>query len=51
MAALLELVKTMKTFDSNSMFLFIVAGIIILFVVTQSIFFLIKAWKRAEEFN
>lgn len=39
----------MKAFDSNSVFLFVMAGIIILFVVSQSIFFLVKAWKRAKE--
>ncbi len=39
----------MKTFDTNSMFLFTMAGIVILFVLAQSLFFLIKAWKRARE--
>lgn len=39
----------MKAFDSNSVFLFVMSGIIILFVVSQSIFFLVKAWKRAKE--
>jgi len=36
-------------FDVNSPFLFIAAGIIILFVLAQSVFFLVKAWKRAKE--
>ena len=36
-------------FNSNSVFLFLVAGLIISFVLAQSIFFLFKAWKRAKE--
>lgn len=36
-------------FNSNSVFLFVVAGLIISFVLAQSIFFLFKAWKRAKE--
>lgn len=39
----------MKTFSPNSVFLFIVAGSIVAFVVAQSLFFLIKAWRRAKE--
>lgn len=39
----------MRDFDLNSMFLFIVAGIIVVFVMAQSIFFLYKAWNRARE--
>ncbi|SHH40913.1 DUF5058 family protein [Sporanaerobacter acetigenes] len=39
----------MRQFDPNSMFLFTIAGIIIIFVIMQSIFFMIKAWKRAKE--
>ncbi|MBQ4061506.1 MAG: DUF5058 family protein [Christensenellaceae bacterium] len=36
-------------FDVNSPFLFIAVGFIILFVIAQSIFFLVKAWRRAKE--
>lgn len=36
-------------FDPNSMFLFIIAGVIVAFVLAQSIFFLVKAWHRARE--
>lgn len=39
----------MREFDLNSSFLFIVSGVIILFVIAQSLFFLFKAWKRAKE--
>lgn len=39
----------MREFNSNSAFLFIISGIIISFVIAQSVFFLIKAWKRAKE--
>lgn len=39
----------MREFDSNSLFLFTVSGIIIAFVIAQSLFFLFKAWKRARE--
>ena len=39
----------MREFNSNSIFLFIIAGIIIAFVIAQSLFFLVKAWKRAKE--
>lgn len=39
----------MKTFNPNSSFLFVMAGIIVVFVIVQSIFFLLKAWKRAKE--
>ncbi len=38
----------MKGFDLNSMFLFIVAGVIVLFVMAQSVFFLYKAWRQAR---
>lgn len=37
----------MKVFNPNDVFLFFVAGIIVLFVIAQSIFFLRKAWIRA----
>ncbi|MBQ4061404.1 MAG: DUF5058 family protein, partial [Christensenellaceae bacterium] len=36
-------------FDVNSPFLFIAVAFIILFVIAQSIFFLVKAWRRAKE--
>ncbi|HZK33334.1 MAG TPA: DUF5058 family protein [Tissierellaceae bacterium] len=39
----------MRDFNLNSSFLFVTAGIIIAFVIAQSIFFLVKAWKRAKE--
>lgn len=39
----------MRVFDPNSIFLFTVAGIIVAFVVAQSLFFLVKSWKRAKE--
>lgn len=39
----------MRDFNSNSVFLFISAGIIVVFVVAQSVFFLRKAWIRARE--
>jgi hypothetical protein len=37
------------SFDVNSIFLFIAAGIVILYVLAQSVFFLIKAWRRGKE--
>ena len=36
-------------FSPNSTLLFIVAGCVILFVIAQSLFFLIRAYKRAKE--
>ena len=33
-------------FSPNSTFLFIVAALVILFVIAQSVFFLVKAYKR-----
>jgi len=36
-------------FHTNSGFLFIIAGGIVVFVISQSIFFLRKAWVRAKE--
>lgn len=39
----------MKTFSPNSLFLFVVAGLIVVFVLLQSLFFLMKAWSRAKE--
>ena len=38
-------------FDVNSSVLFWFAGIVILFVLVQSVFFLIKALRRAKELN
>lgn len=37
----------MRDFNPNSIFLFLLAGTIVLFVIAQSIFFLRKAWVRA----
>ncbi len=39
----------MNDFNLNSLPLFLAAGLIVLFVLAQSVFFLIKAWKRAGE--
>lgn len=36
-------------FSPNSTLLFVVAGCVILFVIAQSLFFLIRAYKRAKE--
>ncbi len=36
-------------FDVNAGFLFVIAGIIVAFVLVQSFFFLNKAWRRARE--
>ena len=36
-------------FDVNSPFLFLLAGIVIAAVLAQSVFFLIKAWRRGLE--
>lgn len=36
-------------FDPNNPFLFITAGVIVAFVFAQSVFFLLKAWRRARE--
>lgn len=36
-------------FSPNSTFLFVVAACVILFVIAQSLFFLIRAYKRAKE--
>ena len=36
-------------FNVNSGFLFIAAAIIVLFVLAQSLFFLIKSWRRAKQ--
>jgi hypothetical protein len=39
----------MMNFNINSPVLFLLAGVIVLIVMAQSIYFLVKAWKRAEE--
>ncbi len=39
----------MGEFNLNSAFLFIIAGVIVLFVMAQSVFFLSKAWRQAGE--
>ncbi len=36
-------------FDVNSPILFILSGIVIAAVLAQSVFFLVKAWKRGRE--
>ena len=36
-------------FDNSSLGLYLIAGAIILFVLGQSLFFLIKAWKHGKE--
>lgn len=38
----------MPVFDVNSTFLYIITGIVILFVIAQSIFFFVRAWRRAK---
>ena len=37
----------MPEFDVNSPFLYVLAAIVIVFVLSQSVFFLIKAWRQA----
>lgn len=39
----------MMNFNINSPVLFLLAGVIVLIVMAQSVYFLVKAWKRAEE--
>ena len=39
----------MSEFSVNSTFLYMVAGFIIVIVLSQSTFFLVKAWRRAKE--
>lgn len=41
----------MKEFNPNSTFIYIVAAIVIVFVLAQSIFFLIRSIKRAKQIN
>ena len=38
-------------FSPNSTFLYIIAACVILFVIAQSLFFLIRAYRRAKELN
>jgi hypothetical protein len=40
--------KDMNNFNSNNLFLFTVAVIVILFVIAQSVFFLLKAYGQAK---
>jgi len=37
----------MREFDVNSPVLYLIASIVIIFVISQSVFFIIKAWRRA----
>ena len=37
------------TFNPNSMILFVLAGIVILFVIAQSVFFLVRAYRHGKE--
>jgi hypothetical protein len=39
----------MRPFHPNSPFLYLLAATVILFIFAQSIFFLLRAWKRAKE--
>jgi len=39
----------MPEFDVNSPFFYVLAGIVVAFVLSQSIFFLTKAWKQAKK--
>jgi hypothetical protein len=35
--------------NTNSLFLFLLAGAVVLFVIAQSAYFLVKAWRRARQ--
>ena len=37
------------TFNNGSLGLYLIAGAVILFVLIQSIFFLVKAWKQGKK--
>ena len=37
------------TFNPNSLILFVLAGLIIIFVIAQSVFFMVRASRRAKE--
>ena len=39
----------MNTFDVNSSFMYLLAIVVITFVISQSIYFLVKAWRRGKE--
>ena len=39
----------MRVFDVNSTFMYILAVIVITFVISQSVYFLVKAWRRGKE--
>jgi len=39
----------MNTFDVNSNFMYLLAIIVVTFVISQSIYFLIKAWRRGRD--
>lgn len=41
----------MQDFSPNSTFLFLVAGFVIVFVIAQSVFFLVRAYRRAKELD
>ena len=41
----------MNNFNPNSSFIYVIAGIVICFVLAQSIFFLIRSIKRAKQIN
>lgn len=43
--------RTMKVFNTNSSFIYIVAGCVILFVLAQSVYFLIRSIRRAKTIN
>ena len=36
-------------FNPNDFFLFALVSVVILFILAQSVYFLIKAWRRAKE--
>ena len=36
-------------FSPNSTFLYLLAGVVILFVLAQSVFFLVRSWRRGKE--
>ena len=39
----------MRVFDVNSPFMYVLAVIVVTFVISQSVFFLVKAWRRGKE--
>ncbi|MEG0876849.1 MAG: DUF5058 family protein, partial [Oscillospiraceae bacterium] len=38
-------------FNTNHSFLYVCTVIVVLFIISESIFFLVKAWRRAKELN